>query len=185
MAVRVVIAEDEAIIRLDLKETLQEQGYEVVGEAADGETAVQRVRDLQPDVVLMDLIMPGMNGIEAIRRLKPTPDRQKGLRGTNQNIYDTSRRSRLYSGSVTGTMGSWNLSGAYDRNEFFYGTTSQGGPWNAGVVYKVDATGEFSVVHPFAVDEGSGGAHVRDADGQAVAGGPVDAVNTPRHRAVH
>ncbi len=41
----------------------------------------------------------------------------------NQNIYDTSRRSRLYSGSVTGTVGSWNLSGAYDRNETFYGTT--------------------------------------------------------------
>lgn len=41
----------------------------------------------------------------------------------NQNIYDTSRRSRLYSGSVTGTLGSWNLAGAFDRNEFFYGTT--------------------------------------------------------------
>ncbi len=41
----------------------------------------------------------------------------------NQNIYDTSRRSRVYSGSVTGTVGSWNLSGAFDRNEFFYGTT--------------------------------------------------------------
>ena len=41
----------------------------------------------------------------------------------NQNIYDTSRRSRLYSGSVTGTVGTWNLSGAFDRNEFFYGTT--------------------------------------------------------------
>ena len=41
----------------------------------------------------------------------------------NQNIYDTSRRSRIYSGSVTGTVGTWNLSGAYDRNEFFYGST--------------------------------------------------------------
>ena len=41
----------------------------------------------------------------------------------NQNIYDTSRRSRVYSGSVTGTVGTWNLSGAFDRNEFFYGTT--------------------------------------------------------------
>ena len=41
----------------------------------------------------------------------------------NQNIYDASRRSRIYSGSVTGTVGSWNLSGAFDRNEFFYGTT--------------------------------------------------------------
>ncbi len=63
--VRVVIAEDEAIIRMDLREMLREEGHDVVGEARDGAEAVELARRLHPDVVFMDIKMPRMNGLEA------------------------------------------------------------------------------------------------------------------------
>jgi response regulator NasT len=63
--IRVVIAEDEAIIRLDLKETLEEEGYEVVGETGRGDEAVQLVKDKQPDLAILDVKMPGMDGLTA------------------------------------------------------------------------------------------------------------------------
>ncbi len=66
---RVVIAEDESIIRLDLKEMLGESGYDVVGEAGDGEEAVRLAFELEPDAVIVDLKMPLMNGIEAARQI--------------------------------------------------------------------------------------------------------------------
>jgi response regulator NasT len=62
---RVVVAEDEAIIRMDLCEMLQEEGFEVVGEAADGRKAVDLAREHRPDLVILDIKMPGMNGIRA------------------------------------------------------------------------------------------------------------------------
>ena len=65
MSIRVVIAEDEAIIRMDLRETLVEEGYEVVGETGRGDEVVQLVRDLQPDLAILDVEMPGMDGLEA------------------------------------------------------------------------------------------------------------------------
>jgi response regulator NasT len=64
---RVVIAEDEAIIRLDLREPLEEEGYEVVGETGRGDQAVELVRSLRPDVAVLDIKMPGLDGIEAAR----------------------------------------------------------------------------------------------------------------------
>jgi len=63
--IRVVIAEDEAIIRLDLKETLEEEGYEVVGETGRGDEAVQLVKDRHPDPAILDVKMPGMDGLTA------------------------------------------------------------------------------------------------------------------------
>jgi two-component system, response regulator PdtaR len=67
MPLRVVIAEDEAIIRMDLRETLEEEGYEVVGETGRGDQAVELVRALQPDLAILDVKMPGMDGVEAAR----------------------------------------------------------------------------------------------------------------------
>ena len=66
---RIVIADDEAIIRMDLKEILQEAGHKVVGETANGRRAVAIVRDERPDLVIMDVKMPDMDGIEAARQI--------------------------------------------------------------------------------------------------------------------
>ena len=62
---RVLIAEDEALIRLDLAEMLREEGYDVVGEAGDGQEAVELAEQLQPDLVIMDVKMPRRDGIDA------------------------------------------------------------------------------------------------------------------------
>ena len=66
---RVVIAEDEALIRLDLKEMLEEDGYEVVGEAGDGESAVRLATELRPDLVILDIKMPVLDGLSAAERI--------------------------------------------------------------------------------------------------------------------
>ncbi len=66
---RVLIAEDEALIRLDLAEMLVEEGYEVVGEAGDGETAVRLAEELKPDLVILDIKMPIMDGLAAAERI--------------------------------------------------------------------------------------------------------------------
>jgi response regulator NasT len=70
MTRRVVIAEDEAIIRLDLKEILQEEGYDVVGETGRGDEAVDLVREHQPDLVILDVKMPGSDGLDAARAIR-------------------------------------------------------------------------------------------------------------------
>jgi two-component system, response regulator PdtaR len=66
---RVVIAEDEALIRLDLKEMLEEDGYQVVGEAGDGESAVRLTIEHVPDLVILDVKMPILDGISAAERI--------------------------------------------------------------------------------------------------------------------
>ncbi len=66
---RVIIADDESVIRMDLREALTNLGYLVVGEAADGRSAVNQARELRPDVVIMDIKMPDMDGIEAAKIL--------------------------------------------------------------------------------------------------------------------
>jgi response regulator NasT len=62
---RVVVAEDEALIRMDIVEVLREAGYDVVGEASDGENAIELTRELKPDLVVMDITMPRMDGLSA------------------------------------------------------------------------------------------------------------------------
>ncbi len=69
MSRRVVIAEDEAIIRLDLKEILQDEGYDVVGETGRGDEAVDLVRQHQPELVILDVKMPGSDGLAAARAI--------------------------------------------------------------------------------------------------------------------
>jgi AmiR/NasT family two-component response regulator len=66
---RVIIADDESLVRVDLREALTELGYLVVGEVGDGQSAVNMARELDPDVVVMDIKMPGLDGIEAARVL--------------------------------------------------------------------------------------------------------------------
>ena len=66
---RVVIAEDETLIRLDLAEMLAEEGYDVVGEAGDGQRAVELAEELRPDLVVLDVKMPKLDGISAAQRI--------------------------------------------------------------------------------------------------------------------
>src|SRR5262249_14702274 len=66
---RGLIADDEAVIRLDLREMLIEEGYHVVGEAGDGQTAVRLAEDLQPDLVIVDIKMPIMDGLAAAEKI--------------------------------------------------------------------------------------------------------------------
>ena len=70
-AVRVVVAEDEAIIRLDLVETLREQGFDVVADTGRGDEAVRLVTEHRPDVAILDIKMPGLDGIEVAQRIAP------------------------------------------------------------------------------------------------------------------
>jgi response regulator NasT len=65
----VLLAEDEALIRLDLKEMLEEEGFEVVGEAGDGETAVRLANELKPDLVILDVKMPVLDGLSAAEQI--------------------------------------------------------------------------------------------------------------------
>ena len=66
---RIIIADDEPIIRMDLKKMLEDVGYEVVAEAGDGAKAVESARNLSPDVVILDIKMPNMDGIDAARAI--------------------------------------------------------------------------------------------------------------------
>ena len=68
--IRVVVSDDHPVVREGLRSYLESQGFDVVGEAGDGEEAIQVVRDVRPDLLLTDLVMPGVDGIEAIRRLR-------------------------------------------------------------------------------------------------------------------
>ena len=67
--IRVLIAEDEALIRLDLKEMLEEEGYTVVGEVGDGQQAVDLARELAPDLVILDIQMPVLDGLSAAEQI--------------------------------------------------------------------------------------------------------------------
>ncbi|MCW3058331.1 MAG: response regulator receiver and domain protein, partial [Capsulimonas sp.] len=66
-SLRIVIADDEPIIRLDLRKTLEILGHQVVGEAGDGAKAVEIARELKPDIIILDIKMPEMDGIDAAK----------------------------------------------------------------------------------------------------------------------
>lgn len=70
MAKRVLIVDDAAFMRMLLKDIITKAGYEVVGEASNGAEAVEKYRELKPDIVTMDIAMPEMNGIEAIKKIR-------------------------------------------------------------------------------------------------------------------
>ena len=76
-APRIIVAEDEAIIRLDLAEMLAEEGYEVVGETGRGDEVVDLVRAMEPDLAILDIKMPGLDGLSAARQL--TKDRMTAV----------------------------------------------------------------------------------------------------------
>src|SRR5512132_2155161 len=67
--IKVLIAEDEALIRLDLKEMLEEEGYSVVAEVGDGQQAVDRAKELSPDLVILDIQMPVLDGLSAAEQI--------------------------------------------------------------------------------------------------------------------
>ena len=69
MATRIVLADDLSFMRMVQKEILEEKGYEVVGEAADGFEAVELFKRLQPDVIILDITMPNMNGLDAMHKI--------------------------------------------------------------------------------------------------------------------
>jgi len=92
---RILIADDESLIRLDLREMLNHLGYEVVGEAGDGRQAVELARKLKPDLVVMDIRMPVLDGIEATRRIVKARSETRVLIlttfGLDNYVYDSLR----------------------------------------------------------------------------------------------
>ncbi|MCX8058849.1 MAG: response regulator [Spirochaetes bacterium] len=69
MGARILLADDLSFVRMMQKDLLEKEGYEIVGEAADGITAVQKYKELRPDIIILDITMPYMNGLEAMKKI--------------------------------------------------------------------------------------------------------------------
>src|SRR6266545_1880805 len=85
MSLRILLADDHVIVRQGIRNLLTQAGYDVVGEAANGREAVQLARDLQPDIALLDLSMPLLNGIDAAREIRKVSGQTKPILVTMQN----------------------------------------------------------------------------------------------------
>ena len=85
MPLRILLADDHVIVRQGVKNLLTQAGYDVVGEATDGREAVQLARDLHPDIALLDLAMPLLNGIDAAREIRKVSSQTKSILLTMQN----------------------------------------------------------------------------------------------------
>jgi AmiR/NasT family two-component response regulator len=95
----VLIAEDEAIIRLDLKEMLEEEGFSVVGEASDGDAALRNAEEKRPDLIIMDIKMPGVDGLTAAEQVT-----ERGL-GAVLILTAFSQRDLVVRAAEAGAMG--------------------------------------------------------------------------------
>jgi two-component system response regulator NreC len=79
MAIRVILADDHVLVRQSLKSLLEREGFQVVGEASDGQEAIQRVESLRPDIAVMDISMPILNGVDAARELSRSFPKTKSI----------------------------------------------------------------------------------------------------------
>jgi two-component system, NarL family, response regulator NreC len=85
MTIRVVLADDHVLVRQSLKSLLEREGFHVVGEASDGQEAIRRVESLHPDIAVMDLSMPTLNGVDAARELSRSSPKTKSILLTQHN----------------------------------------------------------------------------------------------------
>jgi len=98
---RLLIADDEPIIRLDLRRTLENMGHIVVGEAGDGAQAVEQSRELKPDLAILDIKMPGLSGVEVTAALRTSPDAASAtipIIALTANAFEADRASYLAAG---------------------------------------------------------------------------------------
>jgi two-component system, NarL family, response regulator NreC len=79
MAIRVVLADDHVLVRQSLRSLLEREGFQVVGEASDGQEAIRRVDAMQPDIAVMDISMPMLNGVDAARELRRSSPKTKSI----------------------------------------------------------------------------------------------------------
>lgn len=93
MQTRVILADDHTVVRQALRLVLEHEGFEVAGEAADGQQAVRLARECQPDVAVLDLLMPLLNGIEAAREIRQASPRTRALLLTARNDDETVLRA--------------------------------------------------------------------------------------------
>ena len=102
MAIRLMLADDHRMLREGLRRSLTDEGFDVIGEASDGDEAVRLADTLRPDVILMDVTMPDVDGVEATRRIHRQPARvvEAGLHGQRRHIAALIHTENLLGGGI-------------------------------------------------------------------------------------